>query len=403
MATYTLWYMGQGSTASLNTSHGRFTFLPKEFNSDVDANIPPFSIINKVVATIEVKRDGISLSTSNTDIQWQALNTSDVVVHESTIENGVISTSYKSFSHDFTSCFQSGTAHSGRLDDQYSRIGIRVSGTLTRTYSVRNRKIEFTYTPPAQYYLDLNGYIDGASSGGISPAGTADVYINGSLAANDVADYYTQHAAGSTYEIKDIKANTGWQYDGVHSGSLSGTINSATSVVLAFSKIRCTVSASGTGGSVTGSGTYDYGTQVTLTATPSTGYRFVRWSDGNTNQTRTVTVTSDVTYTAVFEKLKHTVNLSAGEGGSVTGGGTYDYGTSVTIKAVPNTGYHFVRWSDGNISQTRTLTVTANVSLTAYFEVDKINKIFSGSTNTNVYIGSAEAGSVSVGNTKIYG
>lgn len=167
-------------------------------------------------------------------------------------------------------------------------------------------------------------------------------------------------------------------------------------------KHTVTVTA-GTGGSVTGGGTYDYGTQVTLTATPNAGYQFVKWSDGNTSQTRTVTVTSNVTYTAIFEKLKHTVNLSAGEGGSVTGGGTYDYGTSVTIKAVPNTGYHFVRWSDGNTNAERTLTVTANVSLTAYFEVDKINKVFSGSTNTSVYIGGNEAGSVSVGNTKIYG
>lgn len=167
-------------------------------------------------------------------------------------------------------------------------------------------------------------------------------------------------------------------------------------------KHTVTVTA-GTGGSVTGGGTYDYGTSVTIKATPHTGYHFVRWSDGNTSQTRTVTVTSNVTYTAIFEKLKHTVSLSAGMGGSVTGGGTYDYGTSVTIEAIPNAGYHFVRWSDENTSAERTLTVTANVSLTAYFEADKINKIYLGSTNANVYIGSTEAGSVSVGNTKIYG
>lgn len=279
-------------------------------------------------------------------------------------------------------------------------------GTLDSTLYMENFRVEVDYTPPALYYLDLDGWINGAPSGGISPAGTAEVYINGVLATKEGGDtdYHAQHTAGTTYEIKNIKANTGWKYDGVHSGSLSGTINGTTSVVLAFSEIKHTVTVTaGTGGTVTGSGTYDYGAQVTITATPNTGYHFVRWSDGNTSQTRTVTVTSNVTYIAVFEKLKHTVNLSAGEGGSVTGGGTYDYGTSVTIKAVPNTGYHFVRWSDGNTNAERTLTVTANVSLTAYFESDKINKVFSGSTNTNVYIGSAEAGSVSVGNTKIYG
>lgn len=56
------------------------------------------------------------------------------------------------------------------------------------------------------------------------------------------------------------------------------------------------------GGTVTGGGTYESGKTVTLTATPNTGYRFVKWSDGNTNATRTVTVTADATYTATFER-----------------------------------------------------------------------------------------------------
>lgn len=38
-----------------------------------------------------------------------------------------------------------------------------------------------------------------------------------------------------------------------------------------------------------------------LTATPNVGYKFVKWQDGNTDNPRTVTVTSDKTYTAYFE------------------------------------------------------------------------------------------------------
>lgn len=56
------------------------------------------------------------------------------------------------------------------------------------------------------------------------------------------------------------------------------------------------------GGTVTGGGTYESGETVTLTATPKKGYRFVKWSDGNTSATRTVTVTANVTYTAEFTK-----------------------------------------------------------------------------------------------------
>lgn len=60
---------------------------------------------------------------------------------------------------------------------------------------------------------------------------------------------------------------------------------------------------SGDGGIVTGDGTYEYGTQVTISARADSGYRFVRWSDGNTSLSRTITVTSDITLLAEFERL----------------------------------------------------------------------------------------------------
>lgn len=58
----------------------------------------------------------------------------------------------------------------------------------------------------------------------------------------------------------------------------------------------------GTGGTASGGGTYNYGETATLKATPSAGYYFVKWSDGNTNASRTVTVTGNATYTATFEQ-----------------------------------------------------------------------------------------------------
>ena len=53
-------------------------------------------------------------------------------------------------------------------------------------------------------------------------------------------------------------------------------------------------------GTVSGGGTYQEGTSVTLTATPNSGYRFVSWNDGNTDNPRTITVTGDATYIASF-------------------------------------------------------------------------------------------------------
>ena len=55
-------------------------------------------------------------------------------------------------------------------------------------------------------------------------------------------------------------------------------------------------------GSVTGMGTYNKGTSVTLTAVPNQGYRFVSWGDENTDNPRTVIANENgVIYSAIFE------------------------------------------------------------------------------------------------------
>ena len=122
-------------------------------------------------------------------------------------------------------------------------------------------------------------------------------------------------------------------------------------------------------GTVTGAGEYNHGTEVTLTATPNTGYHFVKWSDGVTNVTRTITVADNVTLTAEFAINIYKVTLTA-ENGTVSGSGEYNHGTEVTLSAMPNTGYHFVKWSDGVTDAIRTITVTDNVTLTAEFAIN---------------------------------
>ena len=54
-------------------------------------------------------------------------------------------------------------------------------------------------------------------------------------------------------------------------------------------------------GTVSGGGEYAAGTEVELKATAKSGYQFVKWSDGDTNATRTYTTTAEaVTLTAEF-------------------------------------------------------------------------------------------------------
>ena len=54
-------------------------------------------------------------------------------------------------------------------------------------------------------------------------------------------------------------------------------------------------------GSVTGGGTYYEGEEVTIKATAVGGFVFEKWSDDNTDNPRTITVSEAATYTAIFK------------------------------------------------------------------------------------------------------
>lgn len=74
---------------------------------------------------------------------------------------------------------------------------------------------------------------------------------------------------------------------------------------------------------------------------------------------------------AKISTYQHKVTVTAGTGGTVSGGGTYTQGDDYTIKATASSGYKFVKWSDGNTSASRTITMGSNnASYTATFETN---------------------------------
>lgn len=121
---------------------------------------------------------------------------------------------------------------------------------------------------------------------------------------------------------------------------------------------------------VEGTGTYDYETKVSLKAVPDKHYHFVKWSDGNTDNPRTVWVYQDITLTAEFAPNQYTITTYA-QHGSVNGGGTYDYGTTATLSATANEHYHFTRWTDGNTDNPRTVSVVGDATYTAEFAINR--------------------------------
>lgn len=57
------------------------------------------------------------------------------------------------------------------------------------------------------------------------------------------------------------------------------------------------------GGTVTGGGLYDKDTVITISATPSKGFRFVQWSDNDMQEQRNLTVTDNLQLEALFEQI----------------------------------------------------------------------------------------------------
>ena len=130
-----------------------------------------------------------------------------------------------------------GTVHSDTPEAGGINVQINTGMFGVRTYNnyrYRGTKLTLTYKKP-QRTLDVNGRLDGSDSGGTTGYGTFDVYLNGSCVANDVTDFYkTDIADGTSYEIKDIKATNGKVYNGVYSGSASGSMCGNRSVYLKF-------------------------------------------------------------------------------------------------------------------------------------------------------------------------
>ncbi len=79
-----------------------------------------------------------------------------------------------------------------------------------------------------------------------------------------------------------------------------------------------------------------------------------------------------ITVTYEDHTITVTTNASPTEGGTVTGGGTYESGSTVTVTAIPNNGYVFSHWlingaNSGN-SNPISGVLTADTTVTAVFE-----------------------------------
>lgn len=209
---------------------------------------------------------------------------------------------------------------------------------------------------------------------------------NGGTPSKSSSSFHYNDALGTL----PTATRTGYIFKG-WSTSKTGTVNVSTTTkvtanvtyyaVWTINSYTWTFDANGGTGDTTKTLNYNATLSTLPTAsrasTAANNYTFAGWFDtdastGGTQLTTSTKCTGNKTWyarwTASIRQYKLTV--TAGTGGTVSGGGTYNYNASATLKATANSGYHFVKWSDGNTSATRTVTVTKDATYTATFEQD---------------------------------
>ncbi len=155
--------------------------------------------------------------------------------------------------------------------------------------------------------------------------------------------------------------------------------SSDVSIVVRYSPNNYSLTFDANSGSVsTASKTVTYGDAYGILPTPTrSGFNFDGWYTSSSGGYRitdasTVGTAADSTLYAHWiaeDPIYYTVNVTADpyNGGTVSGGGSVPKGSTVEVSAVENTGFVFVRWSDGG-AKTHTIQVESDVGLTAYFK-----------------------------------
>ena len=257
----------------------------------------------------------------------------------------------------------------------YNFVNWTKEGTIVGTSTAYSFTIEENTTLVANFAL-----VDYLITATASPAGSGSVLGSGDYAHGATATLTAVPTAN--YHIVN------WTESGteVHGDNLvySFTVTGPRTLIANFALDTYTIQVSADpaeGGSVTGGGTFDWGTTQTVVATPSANYVFVNWTENqsqvSTDLSYTFTLEADRNLVAHFALETYTVELSAlpTAGGTPTqsGNGTYEHGTSVTINANPAESYNFVKWTEGGADISTdlayTFTITADRDFVANYAI----------------------------------
>jgi len=192
------------------------------------------------------------------------------------------------------------------------------------------------------------------------------------------------------YQLKIVNVELGDTDFNPHYTECTANISVSQSYSVAVS------SADETKGTVTGSGSYNSGSEVTVTATPTTGYEFVNWTKGEDEASKVnpyvFTVTEDVSLTANFKATTYTITYVLDEEAEIEEGNptTYTIETETfTLKNPTKTGYTFTGWlKEGEETPSTEVSIvrgtTGDLKFTAQWTINQYTITFDSNGGTAV-------------------
>ena len=180
--------------------------------------------------------------------------------------------------------------------------------------------------------------------------------------------------------------NLGYTFSNWTGGSVVDENSSSTTIVLNqdlnltanFNLNQHTLNLSASEGGIVSevNFSYDYGSRISISATPNAGYNFFKWEGNGSvedpfSMSTFATIHSDSNLSALFVKKSYNISASIIGSGFVNGTGNYLYDDNCTLTALPDTGYYFKKWSGNGISESNSstinLTITQDLNITATF------------------------------------
>ena len=247
-----------------------------------------------------------------------------------------------------------------------SRVGASLGSANPLEFTVTGEHTIVAHFKPAQYTLTVN----------VDPAGTGTVTKTPNKATYNFGEQVTLAAAPTAggYNF------AGWTGDATGTQNpLVVTMDGNKNITAPFAQsFTVTLTADPTaGGSVNvnpSKPTYQPGEQITITATPNSGYTFTGWTgDLTSNSTiETLTVNSNLNIVGHFGQAQYTFNATSGGNGTVSwepNKASYAAGEVITATATAAQGFTFANWT-GSVSSTvnpLVYTINGNAAVQANF------------------------------------